>query len=224
MNTVTRAIMQLRLKSNEDGCGFVVGDLTDKVKYYELELFIQPPVDPGVEKSKFFHMVWQVPRDWPNKELKIYFRTPVVHPNVYNDYVASWGYRLCHDVISCHNPNVGLFPIIQALQQCLVTPNADSAANVDSAKLFRANPDEFFTELASHLDSYGKTEEEIFSLLAENLVKATEEEPGVEESKTSGSSISKGKKRLLEETNTIGSSSSSNKKRPVVDLCDSDTD
>lgn len=216
-STLPKKVLQLRVDSIDKNLRFQLGTFTEADGHYTLQVFIRPPADSAVSGSKYFEMLWKIPKNWPTEPLDIYFKTPLFHPNIYQKYTDDWGNQLCHEVMSCHNSNVGLLKIIQAVQIVLIEPNPASPANVDAAKFFRETPEELFTRLEQDLETHGKTELEIISLQADNLEEENEPEEGVEESKTKYNF--KGKKRL-QDTNTSGSSSSD--KRRVVDLCDSD--
>ncbi|CAB50972.1 Ubiquitin conjugating enzyme Ubc15 [Schizosaccharomyces pombe] len=129
--------------------GFSVGLVDDK-SIFEWEVMIIGPEDTLYEGG-FFHATLSFPQDYPLMPPKMKFTTEIWHPNVHpNGEVCisilhppgddKYGYEDAGERwLPVHSPETILISVISMLS----SPNDESPANIDAAKEFRENPQEF---------------------------------------------------------------------------------
>ncbi|KAI9847566.1 MAG: hypothetical protein M1837_002140 [Sclerophora amabilis] len=133
--------------------------INDECKYYGGEL--EPPAvicledhGPGSGEGAsggFFRARLTFPKEYPHLPPKMKFETPIFHPNIYqNGEVCisilhppeddKYGYESAAERWSpVQTPETILISVISMLS----SPNDESPANLDAARLWRENPQEF---------------------------------------------------------------------------------
>jgi len=134
--------------------GFSAG-LVDEDNVFEWEIFILGPSDTPYEGG-FFKALMSFPKDYPNMPPKLRITSKFYHPNVHEDGLVcisilhapgqdQYGYEASSERwLPIHTVESILLSVISMIS----TPNADSPANVDAAKLFREDPAAFRKEVA----------------------------------------------------------------------------
>lgn len=145
---------QLRDLNKNPVEGFSAG-LVDDSNIFEWEIMIIGPTDTPYEGG-FFKARMTFPREYPNLPPKLTFTSKFYHPNVYDDG------RVCisilhppgDDQMSGESSGERWLPIhtvesiLISVISMISSPNADSPANVDAAKVFREDPAAFRKEVA----------------------------------------------------------------------------
>merc|ERR1719502_991615 len=129
--------------------GFSAG-LVDDADAFEWEVMIMGPPDTPYEGG-FFQATMSFPQDYPNLPPTLKFVSEFWHPNVYADG------RVCISIL--HPPEDDKYGYESAAERWLpihtvesilisvismiASPNDESPANIDAAKLWRDDNDEF---------------------------------------------------------------------------------
>lgn len=140
---------ELKNLSKEPVDGFSVGLVNDD-NIFEWSITIMGPLDTPFEGG-IFKAKMNFPADYPNNPPKIIFTSDIYHPNIYPDGKVCMstlhspgddlnGYELSSER---WRPVHTISSIILSLISLLASPNPDSPANVDAAKLFREDYAEF---------------------------------------------------------------------------------
>lgn len=125
--------------------GVSVG-LGDDENIFKWELMIVGPPDTLYEGG-FFAAGLDFPSDFPNAPPTMTFKTPIWHPNVYEDgkVCISILHPPGEDTFAYESaterwrPILGVEQIIISVISMLSDPNDDSPANIDAAKEWREN-------------------------------------------------------------------------------------
>ncbi|KAA3489615.1 ubiquitin-conjugating enzyme E2 7 [Gossypium australe] len=129
--------------------GFSAG-LVDDSNVFEWSVTIVGPPDTFYEGG-FFNAIMSFPPDYPNSPPTMKFTTDVWHPNVYTDGTVCIsilhppgddpnGYELASERWM---PIHTVESIVLSIISMLSSPNDESPANVEAAKEWRENRDEF---------------------------------------------------------------------------------
>jgi ubiquitin-conjugating enzyme E2 G1 len=145
---------QLRDLNKNPVEGFSAG-LVDDSNIFEWEIMIIGPTDTPYEGG-FFKARMTFPKEYPNLPPKLTFTSKFYHPNVYEDG------RVCISIL--HSPGEDQMSgessgerwlpihtvesILISVISMISSPNPDSPANVDAAKIFREDPATFRKEVA----------------------------------------------------------------------------
>ncbi|KAL3856532.1 hypothetical protein ACJMK2_011278 [Sinanodonta woodiana] len=134
--------------------GFSAGLLDDE-DMYKWEVLIYGPPDTLFEGGFFkAHLIF--PKEYPLKPPKMIFQTEIFHPNIAKDGSVcisilhepgddKYGYEKASERwLPVHTVETILVSVISMLAD----PNDESPANVDAAKIWRENPDEFKKRVA----------------------------------------------------------------------------
>ena len=101
-----------------------------------------------------------MPADYPYSPPKIKFTSPMFHPNVYDkgtESVSELGIEahgpgdICVDILEnkTWTPGMTLESSLKSIQSMLDSPNIDSPANIDAAKLYRDDRETYNAMVAS---------------------------------------------------------------------------
>ncbi|KAL7671470.1 hypothetical protein ACOME3_006366 [Neoechinorhynchus agilis] len=129
--------------------GIIAGP-KDEDNYFEWEAVITGPKDTPFEDGVFFASL-KFPEDYPLNPPTMTFLTKVFHPNVYPDG------RVCISILHAPgsdptgyetmaerwSPVQSVEKILLSVMSMLAEPNDMSPANIDAAKMWRENRDEF---------------------------------------------------------------------------------
>mmetsp|Transcript_34865 Transcript_34865/g.62706 ORF Transcript_34865/g.62706 Transcript_34865/m.62706 type:complete len:166 (-) Transcript_34865:207-704(-) len=145
---------QLRELTKNPVEGFSAG-LVDDRDIYEWEITIIGPQDTLYEGG-FFNARLSFPKNYPNSPPTCKFVSEMWHPNVYSDG------KVCISIL--HNPGDDpngyeqaserwspvhtVETIMVSIISMLSSPNDESPANVDAAKMWRENREEFKKKVA----------------------------------------------------------------------------
>jgi len=110
------------------------------------------PKEPSIWAGGKFKVSITMPADYPYSPPKIRFTSPMFHPNVYDkgtESVSELGIEahgpgdICVDILEnkTWTPGMTLESSLKSIQSMLDSPNIDSPANIDAAKLYRDNRD-----------------------------------------------------------------------------------
>ncbi|KAL0486158.1 ubiquitin conjugating enzyme E2 [Acrasis kona] len=129
--------------------GFSAG-LVDDSNLFEWEVFIVGPPDTLYEGG-FFRATLKFTDEYPNKPPVMHFLTPMWHPNIYKDGKVcisilhppgddEYGYEKSSERwLPIHSAESVLISVISMLS----APNDESPANIDAAKQWREQKDEY---------------------------------------------------------------------------------
>jgi len=145
---------QLRDLTRNPVDGFSAG-LVDECNIFEWQVSVMGPPDTLYEGG-FFNCILKFPKDYPNSPPEARFTSDMWHPNVYKDG------RVCISIL--HNPGDDptgyedaserwspvhtVETIMISIISMLSSPNDESAANIDAAKDWRDNREEFKRKVA----------------------------------------------------------------------------
>nr|GMC65625.1 ubiquitin-conjugating enzyme E2 7 [Ipomoea batatas] len=152
-SSLSQAILLLQ-KQLKDLCknpvdGFSAG-LVDENNLFEWSVTIIGPPDTLYEGG-FFNAIMSFPQNYPNSPPTVRFTSEIWHPNVYSDGKVCIsilhppgddpnGYELASERWS---PVHTVESIVLSIISMLSSPNDESPANVEAAKEWRENRDEF---------------------------------------------------------------------------------
>ncbi|XP_016461248.1 ubiquitin-conjugating enzyme E2 7 isoform X2 [Nicotiana tabacum] len=128
-----------------------VSPLLDPRILYNSVDAVSPMTYPCLSEGGFFNAIMSFPQNYPNSPPTIRFTSEVWHPNVYSDGKVCIsilhppgddpnGYELASERWS---PVHTVESIILSIISMLSSPNDESPANVEAAKEWRDNRDEF---------------------------------------------------------------------------------
>mmetsp|Transcript_38949 Transcript_38949/g.84763 ORF Transcript_38949/g.84763 Transcript_38949/m.84763 type:complete len:168 (+) Transcript_38949:647-1150(+) len=134
--------------------GFSAG-LVDDSNFYAWNVSVMGPPDTLYEGG-FFNALMTFPKDYPNNPPTVRFTSDIWHPNVYPDG------RVCISILhapgddpngyesACErwSPIHTIETIMLSIISMLSSPNSDSPANIDAAKDWRDNRDEYKKKVA----------------------------------------------------------------------------
>lgn len=113
-----------------------------------LRAFLEGPKDTPFYGAKFV-VDFQLGAEYPIKPPKVSFITKMFHPNI-----GTNGY-ICLDILNTKwSPAMSIANIITSLQLLLQEPNPDSPMNVDAAKLYRNNKEEYALMVKKYISMY----------------------------------------------------------------------
>lgn len=144
--SLTKQLKELQ-KNPIDGCS---AGLEDPTNIFRWSVVIMGPPDTPYEGG-IFKATMVFPADYPNNPPQMRFTTEMFHPNIYTDG------RVCisilhppgddpdhyEDVSERWLPVHTVVSILISVISMISSPNTESPANVDAAKLLRDNPEEF---------------------------------------------------------------------------------
>ena len=85
-----------------------------------------------------FQIIIEIYREYPNKPPKVTMKTKVFHPNFYLNG------DICIDILKDQwSPIYDIKSILTSIQSLLTDPNPSSPANVEAAKLYNDNIQEY---------------------------------------------------------------------------------
>ncbi|KAI9719730.1 MAG: Ubiquitin-conjugating enzyme E2 15 [Candelaria pacifica] len=138
-----------QMQGDKDIPGISCGLVNDNVFEWEVMLMISD--DCKYYGGGFFRALLKFPKEYPHLPPTMKFETPIFHPNVYpNGEVCisilhapeddKYGYESASERWSpVQTPETILLSVISMLS----SPNDESAANIDAAKMWRDEPQEF---------------------------------------------------------------------------------
>jgi len=140
---------QLKELSRHPVEGFSAG-LVDDSNIYEWQVTIIGPPDT-IYEGGFFNAVMSFPKDFPNNPPTVRFTSEFWHPNVYKDG------RVCISILHPSGddphgyesaserwlPVHTVESILLSIISMLSSPNDESPANIDAAKQWREEPEDF---------------------------------------------------------------------------------
>eukprot|EP01031_Cornospumella_fuschlensis_P030826 gene30826-37243_t len=124
--------------------GVSVG-LGEDESIFNWEILLVGPPDTLYEGG-FFNATLTFPQDFPNMPPKMVFKTPIWHPNVYEDGTVCISilhppgedrYNQQESAVERWRPILGVEQIIVSVISMLSDPNDDSPANIDAAVMWR---------------------------------------------------------------------------------------
>ena len=128
----------------------VIAGLVSEDNPYQWETLLMGPDDTPFEGG-CFRAVLDFPRTYPMNPPTMRFTTPMWHPNIYKDgkVCISILHAPGHDPTGYDNPEEQWSPmqstekVILSVMSMLADPNDESPANVDAAKMWRTNREEY---------------------------------------------------------------------------------
>eukprot|EP01031_Cornospumella_fuschlensis_P028936 gene28936-34924_t len=126
--------------------GVSVG-LGEDESIFNWEILLVGPPDTLYEGG-FFNATLTFPQDFPNMPPKMVFKTPIWHPNVYEDGTVCISilhppgedrYNQQESAVERWRPILGVEQIIVSVISMLSDPNDDSPANIDAAVMWRSD-------------------------------------------------------------------------------------
>lgn len=147
MMSIKRLAQEYSELSKNSPEGVAAGPINDD-NLFEWEALIAGPKDTCYDGG-CFHARLSFPKDYPMNPPKMKFTHPLYHPNIYPDGTVCisilhppgedrFGYEK-----SCErwSPVQSVEKILLSVISMLAEPNDESPANIEAAKLFRANID-----------------------------------------------------------------------------------
>ncbi|MCQ2817762.1 MAG: ubiquitin-conjugating enzyme E2 [archaeon] len=145
----------------------LINDLRNFNMENELNLFASPQCNNmflweaiiyGPEKTIWeggvFKLLLQFNDEYPSKPPSVRFVTKIFHPNVYTDG------RLCLDILTNQwSPIYDTYAILASIQSLLSDPNPASPANVEAARLFTEEKEEYEKKILQCVEDSWKMEE-----------------------------------------------------------------
>ena len=105
--------------------------------FFVWEAIIFGPQDT-IWEGACFKLTLEFNEEYPNKPPNVIFNTPIFHPNVYTDG------RICLDILTNQwSPVYDVHTVLASIQSLLDDPNPGSPANVEAARLFTDNKEEY---------------------------------------------------------------------------------
>jgi ubiquitin-conjugating enzyme E2 G2 len=128
----------------------VIAGLVSEDNPYQWETLLMGPDDTPFEGG-CFRAILDFPRTYPMNPPTMRFTTPMWHPNIYKDgkVCISILHAPGHDPTGYDNPEEQWSPmqstekVILSVMSMLADPNDESPANVDAAKMWRTNREEY---------------------------------------------------------------------------------
>eukprot|EP00049_Salpingoeca_infusionum_P027052 m.30010 g.30010 ORF g.30010 m.30010 type:complete len:166 (+) comp9230_c0_seq1:106-603(+) len=127
----------------------VLAGPVDESDFFKWEALIAGPEGTPFEYG-VFRAILTFPRDYPHSPPTMKFTSKIVHPNIYTDG------KVCISILhagvdpsgyekSCErwSPVQSVEKVLLSVISMLADPNDESPANVEAAKLFRADRSEF---------------------------------------------------------------------------------
>ncbi|RPA96727.1 ubiquitin-conjugating enzyme [Choiromyces venosus 120613-1] len=137
------------METDKDMANISAGLVNDNI--YEWEVMLMISDDCEFYGGGFFRARLLFPPTYPHNPPTMRFETPIWHPNVYPDGGVcisilhppgedQYGYESAGERwLPVHTPESILLSVISMLS----SPNDESPANLEAAKMWRENPDEF---------------------------------------------------------------------------------
>lgn len=95
----------------------------------------------------------ELPAEYPFSAPKVYFTTPIMHPNIGHGGppgVPAAG-AICLDILSGKwTPSLTITKVLLSIQLLLSCPYDSSALNADAAKLYRSNRADYDAKVRAH--------------------------------------------------------------------------
>ncbi|KAI9837932.1 MAG: Ubiquitin-conjugating enzyme E2 15 [Thelocarpon superellum] len=138
-----------QMQSDKDIPGISCGLVENNI--YEWEVMLMINDDCKYYGGGFFRARLTFPKEFPHMPPKMKFETPIFHPNIYpsGDVCISilhppeddkYGYE---DASERWSPVQTPETILLSVISMLASPNDESPANLDAARMWRENPAEF---------------------------------------------------------------------------------
>ncbi|KAF8253850.1 ubiquitin-conjugating enzyme [Wilcoxina mikolae CBS 423.85] len=137
------------MQSDKDLSNISAGLVDDNI--YEWEVMLMISDDCKFYGGGFFRARLSFPTDYPHSPPKMRFETPIWHPNIYPDGNVcisilhppredEYGYESAAERwLPVHTPETILISVISMLS----SPNDESPANLEAAKMWREDPAAF---------------------------------------------------------------------------------
>ena len=131
-----RLINDLRRFDNHDEVSNLYAmPIKDNILLWEAVIF--GPEDT-IWEGACFKLTLEFNEEYPNKPPNVIFNTPIFHPNVYTDG------KICLDILTNQwSPVYDVHTVLASIQSLLDDPNPGSPANVEAARLFTDNKEEY---------------------------------------------------------------------------------
>ena len=101
-----------------------------------------------------FKLTLTFSEEYPNKPPVAHMNTSVFHPNFYTDG------RICLDILQNQwSPIIDVHAVLTSIQSLLTDPNPLSPANVEAAKLYRENIQEYYKRVKECVENSMKDDE-----------------------------------------------------------------
>lgn len=116
-----------------------------------LNYIIWVKVEDGLYKDHWFRFKFEITPDWPNTQPKITILDDIWHANI---KLVKDGGQVCVSTISKdeYRPSFTLSYIVSSLKVLLVNPNEKDPLNVDAARQYNDNFQEFENKVSYYLD------------------------------------------------------------------------
>ncbi|TRY72017.1 hypothetical protein TCAL_09606 [Tigriopus californicus] len=149
-STALRRLMaEFKQLSENPPEGLMAGPISDE-NYFEWEAAITGPQDTVFEDGVFIARL-TFPQDYPLNPPKMKFMSKIFHPNIYADG------RVCISILHAPgddpmgyeqsserwSPVQSVEKVLLSVMSMLAEPNTESPANVDAAKMWRENREDF---------------------------------------------------------------------------------
>lgn len=140
MNAQRRLINDLKqFKKNDDNDSVMASPHDDNLMIWDGIIF--GPDDTPWEGG-IFKLTLTFTEDYPKKPPQVKMETPVFHPNFYVDG------RICLDILQNQwSPIIDVYTVLTSIQSLLTDPNPLSPANVEAAKLYTDNIQEYLKKV-----------------------------------------------------------------------------
>eukprot|EP00033_Pygsuia_biforma_P000979 GCRY01001122.1.p1 GENE.GCRY01001122.1~~GCRY01001122.1.p1 ORF type:complete len:166 (-),score=19.16 GCRY01001122.1:169-666(-) len=135
--------------------GFSAG-LVDDSNIFKWQVCIMGPPDTLYEGG-FFNAIMEFPKEYPNRPPKMTFTSEMWHPNIYfpsGEVCISILHEPGDDEYGYEKASERWLPvhtvesIVVSVISMLSTPNDESPANIEAAKMWRETPSEFKKRVA----------------------------------------------------------------------------
>ena len=121
-------------QENED-VGVLASPHEDNLMIWDCIIF---GPENSIWEGGVFNLTMTFTEDYPNKPPDVKCKTKVFHPNFYTNG------NICIDILQDHwSPIYDIKSILTSIQSLLTDPNPASPANVEAAKLFNDNIQEY---------------------------------------------------------------------------------
>jgi ubiquitin-conjugating enzyme E2 G1 len=144
---IKRLTREYEIINKSNYCEFTVEISDTNILVWNVIVF--GPQDTIYENG-MFRAILTFPKEYPNKPPVMQFITKIIHPNIYKDG------KVCISILhegkdeynyeqasERWNPSQGVSSILLSVISMLADPNDESPANIDAAKLYRENYNEF---------------------------------------------------------------------------------
>ena len=124
-----RLLKDIKKLETDPPVGFQAVPNPQNIKVWDAVIF---GADDTLWEGGVFRLQLEFTDDYPNKPPEVWFRTPMFHPNIYNDG------KICLDILQkAWTQMYDVYAIMTSIRSLLTDPNPDSPANNEAAKLFK---------------------------------------------------------------------------------------